>query len=325
MPQISVIVPVYNVEVYIHRCIDSILEQSFIDFELILVDDGSPDNCGAICDEYAQKDSRVHVIHQENGGLSAARNSGIDWTFANSDSQWLTFIDSDDHVHKDYLQFLFAAATSTNVLISRCKHQEVPDGKSPATVDTSAAQFQVLDSFSAYSSSACMKLFRKKCFSQIRFPVGKLHEDAFIMHRLFFAVDRVAMIDLPLYYYMINSGSITHALWRPKRIDELEAFEEQLRFYHSENAECHYQRALISYLYVIMGQAHELSRSPDIDNRKYYLSFMKKKMRTGLWKNRKRVPSLSVKTYPHFYEIAYPGLMCLYWTYKGLRNKFHIF
>ena len=92
---VSVIVPVYKVEKYIHRCVDSILAQSFRDFELILVDDGSPDNCGAICEEYAAKDSRIHVIHQANGGLSAARNTGIEWALAHSDSQWLTFIDRD--------------------------------------------------------------------------------------------------------------------------------------------------------------------------------------------------------------------------------------
>ena len=87
MPTISVIVPVYKVEKYIHRCVDSILGQSYADFELILVDDGSPDNSGAICDDYAAKDSRVRVIHKENGGLSAARNTGIDWVFDHSDSQ----------------------------------------------------------------------------------------------------------------------------------------------------------------------------------------------------------------------------------------------
>ena len=103
MPQISVIVPVYKVEPYLRRCVDSILGQTFTDFELILVDDGSPDNCPAICDEYARKDTRVHVIHQENGGLSAARNAGIDWAFANSDSQWLTSVDSDEWVHPEML------------------------------------------------------------------------------------------------------------------------------------------------------------------------------------------------------------------------------
>ena len=120
MPEISVIVPVYKVEKYIHRCIDSILNQTFRDFELIMVDDGSPDNCGAICDEYAAKDNRVVVIHQENGGLSAARNAGIDWAFTNSNSEWLNFIDSDDWVHPEYLQKLYDAAKCNNVSVSVC-------------------------------------------------------------------------------------------------------------------------------------------------------------------------------------------------------------
>ena len=106
MPEISIIVPVYNVEKYLQRCVDSILAQTFSDFELLLVDDGSPDNCGEICDWYATQDDRVHVIHQKNGGLSAARNAGIDWAFSNSDSQWLNFIDSDDWVHPQYLEVL---------------------------------------------------------------------------------------------------------------------------------------------------------------------------------------------------------------------------
>ena len=118
MPQISVIVPVYKVEDCLNRCVDSILKQSFSDFELILIDDGSPDQCGAICDEYAKKDNRIVVIHQNNGGLSAARNAGIDWAFANSQSEWLTFIDSDDWVHPEYLERLLNAAITQNVSIS---------------------------------------------------------------------------------------------------------------------------------------------------------------------------------------------------------------
>ena len=103
---VSVIVPVYKVEKYIHRCVDSILSQTFRQFELILVDDGSPDNCSTICEEYALVDDRIRVIHRENGGLSAARNSGIEWVLANSDSQWLTFIDSDDWIHPQFLEVL---------------------------------------------------------------------------------------------------------------------------------------------------------------------------------------------------------------------------
>ena len=125
MPKISVIVPVYNVEPYLHRCVDSILVQTHTDFELILVDDGSPDNCGVICDEYAQKDSRIHVIHQQNGGLSAARNAGIDWAFANSDSQWLSFIDSDDWVHPCFLEYLYRAVQETDAKVSACGIRKV--------------------------------------------------------------------------------------------------------------------------------------------------------------------------------------------------------
>ena len=98
MPQISVVVPVYGVEKYLHKCVGSILDQSFKDYELVLVDDGSPDNCGRMCDEYAAADSRVKVIHQANGGLSAARNAGIDYVMTQSKSEYITFIDSDDWV-----------------------------------------------------------------------------------------------------------------------------------------------------------------------------------------------------------------------------------
>ena len=109
MPEISVIVPVYNTEQYLHRCVDSILAQTFTDFELILVDDGSPDNSGAICDEYAGKDQRIHVIHQSNGGRGLVRNAALNWIQTNSDSKWIAFVDSDDWIHPQYLEVLFFA------------------------------------------------------------------------------------------------------------------------------------------------------------------------------------------------------------------------
>ena len=103
MSFISIIVPVYRVEKYLSRCIDSILSQTFKDFELILVNDGSPDNSGDICNKYAEKDKRVIVLNQANGGLSSARNAGLNWLYDNSDSQWITFVDSDDWIHPNYL------------------------------------------------------------------------------------------------------------------------------------------------------------------------------------------------------------------------------
>ena len=127
MSLISIIIPVYKVEKYIHRCVDSILAQTFTDFELILVDDGSPDNCGKICDEYAEKDSRIVVIHQENGGLSAARNAGLDWVFEHSDSQWISFVDSDDYVYPHYLEKLYQAVVENNTNISMCNFVNFSD------------------------------------------------------------------------------------------------------------------------------------------------------------------------------------------------------
>ena len=114
MPLISVIVPIYKVKEYLNRCVDSILSQTFTSFELVLVDDGSPDECGEICDDYAIKDDRIIVIHQSNKGLSEARNTGIDWAMKNSDSEWLTFVDSDDWIHPDYLRLLYDSAIKTN-------------------------------------------------------------------------------------------------------------------------------------------------------------------------------------------------------------------
>ena len=122
MSIISVIIPIYNNEKYIQRCLDSILKQTFFNYDLILVDDGSSDNSGSICEEYAQKDKRIQVIHQENNGLSAARNSGLEWMYANSKCEWVSFVDSDDWIHPRYLEALLHAVNSKNVKISACSH-----------------------------------------------------------------------------------------------------------------------------------------------------------------------------------------------------------
>ena len=217
MSHISVIVPVYNVEQYLPRCVNSILSQSYPNFELILVDDGSPDNCGAICDEYARRDFRVRVIHQANGGLSAARNAGIDWAFANSNSQWLTFIDSDDWVHPDYLKTLLHAAKSTNLPLSICGFIRT-SGEEPV-IDPTLLQFQLWSSehffveHNVNSIIACGKLYKKNLFSSIRYLLGKLHKDEFTTYKLLFSTEKVAIIDAPLYYYFQNSSGIIGYTW----------------------------------------------------------------------------------------------------------------
>ena len=172
MANISVIVPVYKVEEFLSRCVDSILCQSYTDFELILVDDGSPDSCGAMCDGYAEQDSRVHVIHQENGGLSAARNSGIDWVFANSDSRWLAFVDSDDWVHPDFLKVLYETAEETLCRISVCgffrtSGEDFPEQPYHAPMRIASGDYYCGDYQDGQTAVAWNKLYHRSLFRMI--------------------------------------------------------------------------------------------------------------------------------------------------------------
>ena len=235
MPTISVIVPVYKVEKYIHRCVDSILSQTFQDFELILVDDGSPDNSGAICDDYAAKDSRVRVIHKENGGLSAARNTGIDWVFDHSDSQWLTFIDSDDWVHSEYLERLLCAAVENNVSVSVCNFIEVNEENIDFNYSILEAERWENQAFfqekPILATIAWGKLYRRGIFTMLRYPAGKIHEDEFVTYKALFSEKFLSYINAPLYFYFNNSTSITRSAWSLKRLDAIAAIEERIDFF----------------------------------------------------------------------------------------------
>ena len=235
MPTISVIVPVYKVEPYLNRCVDSILRQTYQDFELILVDDGSPDRCGEICDEYARQDSRVHVIHKENGGLSDARNAGIDWVEANSDSRWLIFADSDDWVHPELLARLLDAATAFDLKISVCGYQET-EGADPAVLpeDMRPCRWTPKRFYMGHFVNATVawgKLYSRSCFRDIRYPVGKIHEDEFVTYRLLFAQKEIAVVPAPLYAYFINPKGIIRSAWSPKRFHAWEAYDQQLAFF----------------------------------------------------------------------------------------------
>ena len=188
MPTISVIVPVYKVEPFLSRCVDSLLNQTYRDFELILVDDGSPDSCGDICDRYARQDSRVHVIHQQNGGLSAARNTGIVHCLEESSSDWLAFVDSDDWVHPQYLQRLMEAAEETGCRISVCgfyrsSGEAIPEDPESAPVAMEAEAYYCSQIHEGVTAVAWNKLYHRSLFKHLRYPIGKLHEDEFTTYR----------------------------------------------------------------------------------------------------------------------------------------------
>ena len=239
MPAITVVVPVYKVEPYLHRCVDSILEQTFPDFELVLVDDGSPDSCGAICDEYAAKDERIHVIHQQNGGLSAARNAGIDWAFSHSDSQWFAFVDSDDWVSEHYLSRMLESAEQARADLCVCDFaMEIETAA--RTLDDMKIHEGVMTGRDALEEHgvlknwhyviACNKLYSKKLFRDLRFPNGFINEDEATAHRIYHAAKTVVCIEDQLYHYRIRDNSIMGSGFSPKKLDILSALADRIRF-----------------------------------------------------------------------------------------------
>lgn len=205
---ISVIVPVYKVEEYLRECVDSILAQTYTNLEIILVDDGSPDNCGKICDEYAKKDSRIKVIHQQNGGLSAARNTGLD--IATGD--YIGFVDSDDYIELNMFEELHNSIKEYNSDMSVCgvKKFELDSrsffyGKKCVSKNTFMMEL-LKETIASYSWN---KLYKKELFVGIRFPVGELFEDIKIMHFIGEKTNRVSFTDKTHYNYRIRENSIT--------------------------------------------------------------------------------------------------------------------
>lgn len=304
MPTISVVVPVYKVEQYLNRCVDSILNQTYKDFELILVDDGSPDKAPEICDDYAKKYDFIHVIHQKNGGLSAARNSGIEWALENSDSEWITFIDSDDWVHPKYLELLMKANNENNTAISMAQVLVVnkfliKDVNNNITVTRVEDAFrdQLLD-----PESSCARLYKKNLFDNIRFPLGKWHEDRFTSYKLLFQFQNVSVVNEPLYYYYENSDGITHSSWNPKKMDLVEAAEKQLAFFKTKNNDEMYRYILNDYIKILIRNIRDTKNKAEY---KRYCSVLKYKLKKVL-KQHKQYLNLSFNKDFNIYKYAYP-------------------
>lgn len=232
-PELSIIVPVYKVEEYLPKCVDSILSQSMEDFELILVDDGSPDGCGALCDEYAARDARVRVIHQENGGLSAARNAGLEL----AQGGYIGFIDSDDWIEPG----LFAEAlarcleqdldiVSFEVYIVRgnskrlCSHfagDQVWQGKEALKLILS----------NAIDNSAWNKFYRRPLWRQVRFPVGRHYEDVATTYKVFALAHRVGYMSKGCYNYFKHSGTISASGFNIRsRYEHFLSYKEKYEF-----------------------------------------------------------------------------------------------
>ena len=224
---ISVIVPIYKVEDCLDKCVRSVLEQTYSNLEIILVDDGSPDGCGSMCDSWAAKDSRIKVIHKENGGLSDARNAGVKI----ATGSLISFIDSDDWIEPDFMETLLNAMESQNAQIAECA-VELVDEAGQVLRCRNTATVPVVDKIEGLRrliledgiyQTVWNKLYRREMLEGIPFEKGKYHEDEFWTYQVFDRMERLAIVERPMYHYLKRTGSIMGAGYSLKRLDGLEA------------------------------------------------------------------------------------------------------
>lgn len=229
---ISIIIPIYKVELYIDKCIESILNQTWKNIEVILVDDGSPDKCGQICDEYAKKDTRIKVIHKENGGLSDARNAGVEVATGN----YIGFIDSDDWIDENFYEQLIDKIKKTGVDIVAAGVKKVwEDGKMEVMTPYQEIQLSNQEAMKAIIEESFLKqpvwykLYRADV-ARVKFKRGVLHEDNYWSYQVIAKANKVVAMPEPYYYYLQRSNSIMSSQYSEKRLAGVDAKIERQQF-----------------------------------------------------------------------------------------------
>lgn len=232
---ISVIIPVYNVETYVKECIESVIQQTYKDLEVIIIDDGSTDNSGKICDQYAELDRRIMVIHQKNQGVSAARNKGLD--IAKGD--YIVFVDSDDYIENDMIERLYKALLESSSDLVICNYKEIYEDIKVENEKKGPLKNEILLSYEAieklfesgswYYVVPWNKIYRKELWNQIRFPKGYIHEDEAVIHRIFERCNKIIILEDQLCYYRQHNNSIVHSNTMQKT-DIYYALADRLKF-----------------------------------------------------------------------------------------------
>ena len=321
MPKISVIVPVFNVEKYLSRCINSILNQSFTDFELILIDDGSTDGSGIICDEYAKKDSRITVIHQNNQGQAAARNKAID--IAKGD--YYSFVDSDDYIHPKMFETTLRIinASKCNVVLFQFY----------VGTDSQYSWEETNSHYSLYQGKdflrhcllnnengcwiLCDKLFDRSCFKEIRLPQGRKYEDNAVVYKILYNIQTIAVCDSILYYYYTNPNSTTKSGFSEERADWILVLEEMIDFFLYKNdvevCDCLTRRYFRDGVYCY-------NKLIDIYPESKRLNHIKHSLKKLSVSNKKRL-GLTIKNSTQLYKIIYPYYSKNYWRVNAIIKK----
>lgn len=238
MLKISVIVPVYKVEEYLDRCIESIVNQTYRNLEILLIDDGSPDHCPVLCEEWSKRDSRIRVIHQKNGGLSAARNTGI----LAASGDYIGFIDSDDYILPTMYERMLIALTKNNADLCICGIRWVnEDGSAFQDAVPGSVKNEIMNQNQAFIKlcgegychyvTAVNKLYKKNIFSNLLFPEGRIHEDEFVIHHILQKCTKIVGLEEELYYYVQRQNSITHDAYSIKHLDGAWALYDRYLFF----------------------------------------------------------------------------------------------
>lgn len=323
MPKISVIVPVYNVENYLCRCIDSILTQTFTDFELILVDDGSPDGCPEICDKYSTIDTRVKVIHQNNCGQATARNNAI----RVSKGEWICFVDSDDLINPYTLEYLYAGVMRNNVKMAACgaiEGNHIPD----TFVLTCLADFRVIEICDEaiyevdgqnkfFTKTVWAKLIARECIINYPFDDGRIYEDNVVVPKWLHSAEKIAYSDAPLYFYFLNQKGTVRKKYSIQQLDNVWAKYERFCFFRDNHYPKMSQHAFKEYINVT---AVSYSRSmKELHNktaaRKLKAGFLKTYFHYRQYAHLDRKETLSVL------DCFHPGLMNIYYLWLTLTKK----
>ncbi len=260
---VSIIIPVYNVSKYIDECIESLISQTYANIEIILVDDGSTDDSGSICDSYKDKDNRVIVIHKENSGISDARNVGLDI----AKGEYYLFVDSDDVVHQNYVEYLLDAVliSGCKVAQSRFKHIEANDKaktdsalehKQPVIISGRDGCGLIYKAGGVSATVVWDKIYHKSIWEKRRFPSGKFNEDLFMTFELLYSNETIALISDELYYYRKNPNSVTSVPLSLRNLYYFEALDRHLEFYSSQNDNDMFEKCIANYLYMAVLYTH---------------------------------------------------------------------
>ena len=269
MSTISVIVPVYNVEQYLDRCLASLVAQTHAKLEIILVNDGSSDKSGEICEAWAVKDSRIKVLHKKNGGAAEARNSGIEI----ATGKYIGFVDSDDWIHPHMYELLHTAMLDNDADIVECQLEKLclketnpKTAKSPCPIEVFTAEEALAELIKGrkLKQTVPTKLYLSSIVKRFSFEVGKICEDEFWVYQVFGASKKVVFIDQPLYYYFQSAGSVMRSPYSPRRLVALDAYQARMQ-YMQEHFPRLYEPASNAYLFACLFHYQTICRNASID------------------------------------------------------------